>query len=900
MTPIAGLRNRWRQALIELEKGCPWAGPRPLTRAVDGSAPYRFVEREQDARRFLDVVRSNRLVVLHGESGAGKSSLLDMVLIDRLFDDGFAVLTCRAWGRLGNSEPEAFLTDEFRRSNLLHPLVVEQLDEGRPLVEVLDELYEGDAVIVLDQFEELIRNRRPGDFDRITQWILHVNRAQRTKVVISLRSEYQHRLAALIKGARPFSTSYVELPALQDTSSIVKVIESANERAEGQAIEAAASAALLEVWTELATSGRPYGLLAVQAALYSLYYRARRRLEREGGGATQSAAVVTLADVLDLKGAADAAAPASMGHVDVFSHSFDEAIELRLAHCMDACSGLGLPESFVHSTRGCVVDAAQHLSSGDYKLEREIGDLLVRSKDRDFRLTGWPRDESKRGAVALIRKRDEFDYLRSGRDGLAQQTGLPQGEPPSGAERARFAEQGVYPMPWLDDPRDVSAGPMLAFPTAALLLEQLRAFTFAIDWLVESYLLRVTSSEDALTVSLIHDGFGQPLEAWAGRLGLSTWAATSSVVAYEGQRFDWGGVSGAPLANEHGAPRHLVNLRWRNCRVDRATFEHVVFVNCDFRGVTFEGCRFEGVTFVNCLLDSASFDWCIIVGASDIRFDFDLGAADPVLPPAGTTDVQGPGNLVTDMPDFVLADSIDQVVTDLLWFRGGDASVDCLYSPTSGVAAVPWWRARDRGVPFVRQPAGVAMYGGRLSSLMIKDCRFERGPDGQDPSIALCHMAGSSLDLVEQGNGRVHLYYSAIRGLAVTNKVESERRSPEEALYVRAHECVLVSAFFGEGLRGNAQLRASKVLGVSNASDEAFLVEVEDSRAADGDNVLFRSDVMPLDGFGTGSLSRAAQQALAGETGRLAYRSVPARLEVERRVREDSLDGAESRAAGHG
>lgn len=890
--PGGGLRGRWKRSLVELEGTCPWAGPRPLTRVRDGSARYRFVERAKETKTFVDVVRNNRLIVLHGESGAGKSSLLDMVLLDRLDDDGYAVLLCRAWGQLGDRHPEEFLTEEFRRSDLLHPQVLEELERGRTLIDVLDDLYEGDAVIVLDQFEELIRNRRPSDFDRMSDWILGVNRSRRTKVVISLRSEYQHRLTGLIQGARPFSTTYVELPIVQNREAIQAVVESANKRSEGVAIEPDAVAAFMDTWGEAEEAGRRYGLLAVQASLYSLHYLARDRMA--GQGATLAGpVVVTEEDVLALRQSADEAARTSVAHLDMFTHSFDQAIELRLAHCLEACQGLEIPEWFVHNARACVVDAAQHLSSGDYKLEREVGDLLVRSKDREFRLTGWPRDTAKRAAADLVRQREDFDYLTATRPGLSASLDLAITEPSAtDGDRGFMRAQGVFPLPWVDDPRDVSAGAMLAFPASAVLLEQLRAYTFALDWLVESYLLRVTSSEEALSVALIHDGFGPPLEAWANRLGLETWAATSAVVAYEGRRFDWAAQAGAPLANDASAPRHLVNVRWRNCRVDQASFAHVVFVNCDFRGVTFERCRFEGVTFVNCLLDGASFEGCTIVGAADIGFDFELGATDAEYQVSVAAAAAEAGKKVTDMPDFLLTRGVGQVVADLRWFRGGGVAEDCLYSPTSGVSAVPWPSGKDLGVPWVPQTSGVAMYGGRLSSLMLKDCEFLPGEDGEEASLALCFMAGSSLDFVEQGTGRVHLYYSTIRGLAVTNKVDPESRKPEERFHLRAHECVLASTFFGEGLQGDAWLRSSIVLGVTSASDDAFRVTVEDSSAADGDNVVF-SLVTPFPGFGTGALSPEAQSVLARETRLLAYRSVPAKLEVESRVRQQGAAAPE-------
>jgi ABC-type sulfate/molybdate transport systems ATPase subunit len=52
---------------------CPWPGPRPL---VHPEEAYSLIGRERDARDFLSSVKQHRLVVLAGESGVGKSSLL--------------------------------------------------------------------------------------------------------------------------------------------------------------------------------------------------------------------------------------------------------------------------------------------------------------------------------------------------------------------------------------------------------------------------------------------------------------------------------------------------------------------------------------------------------------------------------------------------------------------------------------------------------------------------------------------------------------------------------------------------------------------------------------------------------------------------------------------------------
>ena len=875
------VRARWEREYHQLERGCPWAGPRPLSRALDADAPYRFVGRETETGEFVELVRSNRLIVFHAESGAGKSSLLDMSLFDTLFGMGYAVLPCRSWEALGDQDPESFLTSEFRKADLLHPAVIDELDAGLGLTGALDELYglEERAVIILDQFEELIRNRRPGVFNRVVDWILEVNKSREVKIVISMRSEYQHRLTRLIKAARPFSTAYFELPVMQDAESIERVVASANS-ASSPAIEEDAVEAFMEQWTHRREAGEHLTLLAVQAALYSLHDLARTRALSAGSANTVT---VTVADVEKLRTEAAGFARAAGAAVDLFGYAFNHAIEVRLAHCMQACTLLGpvLPPAFVHLTRASVVDASPHLSSGGYKLEREIGDLFARSKDREARLAGWTRDEVGEAAAALRGHREQVDLLAAPRAELASLLGMGDPDPPlDETERALAAQHGVYPIPWLDDGQDISAGTMLAYPSEALLIEQVRAFLFAIEWLEICYLARVTSNDEGTSVALVHDGFGAPLETWASRVGVDPWTATCSIVAHEGRRFEFGDAKQEPpFVNPEEHPRYLLNLRWRYCRINRAVFRNVVFANCDFRGAVFERCYFTGVTFINCLLDGATFDTCTVEGTGDVGFDF--------VPPAPGEEQEKTGNRPeSELPDFLLTGlEVSEALADLQWYRKADPAADSIYSPTSGVAAVPAVESQQAGVTWRRQTRGVVMYGGRLSSLMVKDCTFVAEGDS-DGSITLAFMAGSSLDFVEQGAGCVRLYFTTVRGLSVTNKVDASRRVPGENFELLAYECVLASTFFGEGIDGHATIWSSVVLGISNAS-AGFDVLVADSQQAGGDNVNFGSGT-DLEGFGTGRPSAEAREILEAATRAMAYRSTPAQLEVQARMRAGS------------
>lgn len=865
--------EEWRRLFDGLEKSCPWAGPRPQSRKLDSNAGHRFVERTDETAEFLNTVDENSLVVFHGESGAGKSSLLNMGLIDGLRDGGYSTYVWRDWGPIGVADPDQFLADSLRNSNQLHPAIVERLGRGDRLVPTLDAAYGERAVILLDQFESLIRQRSDA-FSRMAEWVLQVNRSHSVRVVISLRSEYQHRLARVIHRAKPFTTSYFELRPMESAHQIRAVIDGPKEVGGISAIDEAAASLLMERWQEVKDRQHEAPrLLAVQACLYSLNLMARERSKTDD-------AVVTSLDVDTLYQDAQRRNGGGQSATDLFTYSFERAIEGRLRHCQDACDALGdrIPLNLRSLTRASVVAAVGHLSSGGYKLERSVSDLLVRSLDREFRLAGWGVHTASTAIQSLTSEHVDFDYLAVSRDELATACAVPRStaEESTEAPRRLAERQGVFPVvPWLDDPDDISAGPLLGFGHNDLLLEHLRAFRFAIDWLETAFLVNLVSGGDSVIVSLVHDGFGGALETWADRVATEPMLAVSALVAYEGRRFDWSRPADSeaiePFENGADTPGLLANLRWRYCRVIGTIFRSVVFLNCDFRGAVFQGCTFEGVTFVNCLVDGSSFVNCTIVGPAVIN----------TAPPdeeVETSEVDLPGFLIDGPASATLAQ-------ELAWYRQGratgESAPDCIYSPTSGVAAVPWHRAavREGLRPWEAQRGGLVMYGGRLSSLMVSACTFEKGGE-----LALCYMAGSSLDFAEQQSGRVSLYFSTVRGLAVTGPVEPGRRDAEASFTLEAYECVLAGTFFGEGLSGSVQLRESKILGISNAST-SLVVELDDCKFANADNVEVKENSGRFQGFGTGTISEFAQMTLAEETRRMTYRSIPARLEVETRSR---------------
>ena len=66
----------------------PYVGPRPFTEA-DAS---RFFGRDHEARRLISVLISERIVLMHSPSGAGKTSLIQAKLRGELVAKRFEVL----------------------------------------------------------------------------------------------------------------------------------------------------------------------------------------------------------------------------------------------------------------------------------------------------------------------------------------------------------------------------------------------------------------------------------------------------------------------------------------------------------------------------------------------------------------------------------------------------------------------------------------------------------------------------------------------------------------------------------------------------------------------------------------------------------------------------------------
>lgn len=766
----------WREALQAID-WCPWPGPRPLE-AHEG---HLLAGREEAIAQFAFDVIGHRLVILTGDSGAGKSSLLNAGLVPALEASGFIPLVCKEWseapqfgGGAQEFRVERFLREQLARAGKLPP----GLNEDSSFTSALQDELGSKAVVILDQFEELIRYHSDR-FDHVTEWVLKVNKHSDVKVILSLRAEYEHKLRGIERGAAPFSTTRVFLEPAISRGTVGRVIDSGLHADGTPAISTMARDALLETWQTAVPedqSNPRFGLLHLQAALYSAYGHAlKASLDVDEVSLVhliEQGIERTTRDLRRRRPIVEEEHIAALGQAENrIANALRVAVEQRLERCETATHA---PEANIDpylraGTKSMVARSVRHLSSGGFKLVRERWDLAKQVLEAEMERMATRLEAATPPAL--------FSKIAASGDDLLSVSWTKVTSPLSAEERGH-APSWTDTVPWLADPGEVSSGPMLGLPARAVLVEEFRRFLFAMRWLEQARLVRTTSTLGDVMVSLIHDGFSGALDAWADREAHASDRWLHTITAATGADFDrWESIEGT-------RDRHLIlaNLRWRDCRVC-ARFAWVVFVNCDFRGTRFENCAFEGVIFLNCLLDSALIGESVILGESG---------------PAGQVD--------SSLPGFLVGDETCELARHLGHYRGAVEGGFDLVSRTSGlpVARVQRKDADERDEPLLEwqpHPGGLTMYGGRLSSLMIRGSR--RGAGDGPGMIALRHVAGSGLDIVEQSGTRVRIDHAVVRGLTVTRPVDEVGGAPVD---LRVHNSILADTWLGDRLIGTVHL----------------------------------------------------------------------------------------------
>ncbi len=892
MTPRFLELPQWAEAHKQIET-CPWAGPRPLRHQRDTDA-RQFVGRDRDRTGFLNDVLMSSVVVLSAESGVGKTSMLEMALRPELEEKGYTVFYCDQWTII---DPAGFGVDDYFAQYFSAPVdtgdVVEASDEEAPdatFAGWLDREHSDGAVLILDQFEELMRYS-PQLFERFVDWIADVSANRVFKVVVSLRSEYLHRLRDLESKVGPWQMSRYVLEPVRDLAEIRELILSANldDRDE---IRPEAVDALIELWSRPTPAAAPPGLLELHALLYSLYWERWEqrhdqvdetivdRFVQEAAPLDPFAKALNKSvrwklDLCELAMAFGANEDPSRDgeQADLWPYyqqlqtGYDDFASLLLEGGTSEGAGLPADIYLVNGTRGVVEKLVRHLSSGGYKLVREEWELCERTLERELGLLSAPG-----GQVDQLLGEEQVERLFR-RIGAVARDGGPRDLLTVGWEELLPAdvldEVLDLDQTWDADPDHLSCSAMLGMHPLLVLIEEMRRLHFGIQWLRLSDLIRITSpSANQTMVSLIHDGFGPALDNWS-RSRDRPLNRLTRITASKGETFDWLRSDGKLWPSFDA--QTIVNIRWHDCNI-RAHFRQVAFVNCDFRGCRFENCVFEGALFLNCLLDGATVNDSLVVGGVN-PFDDENPRG---IPPSFEVPLRRHEVEVLSRYRTVGAGLRADVNGSLISHTSGMPALpfDDSHRAVFGAELAdgqPWrvaWRPED---------GGLAMYGGRLCSLMMSRTRFADGG-----TIALRLVSGSGLDLVEHIGGtlRLDVYGSAIRGLTITG-VEGQTTSID----VRSLSALLVNTWLGDGLEGRADFVDNELWQLINLNPaDALAATLEDCGYHGVVNVSTPSEGS-IDLSSVYQMSGIAQLDEAARLGaRMDYESDPAKVEYERRL----------------
>lgn len=159
-----------------------------------------FFGRDAEVAALLDLVTSGsyRFGVLYGESGSGKTSLVQAALVPRLRREGWLPVTCRTHG-----DPLGDLVRRVRRATgVARDPGVAPADW---LVEVAAEIG-APILVILDQFEELFAaHPDPADREPLLEMVTrcHASAGGRVRFLLVVRHDFLHRIGEAFDGRVP-------------------------------------------------------------------------------------------------------------------------------------------------------------------------------------------------------------------------------------------------------------------------------------------------------------------------------------------------------------------------------------------------------------------------------------------------------------------------------------------------------------------------------------------------------------------------------------------------------------------------------------------------------------------------------------------------------------------------
>ena len=623
------------------DRKIPWPGPRPY----DEDEAGLFFGRKQEIHDVNRRLVAQRVALLSGVSGAGKTSLLRAGVVPLLRrrrylgkNEGgepreWPVLVLRDWGAAEGADVAEMLKAQMRKATRAFDswaevsaqatadkqIVLEALDAGGVdddltfVAERICKRTEG-LILVFDQLEEVLRaGAQPAR--RMTAIIRELfDSGLPLKLLLSLRVEHITDLRGLEKevGGLVGRTYFLET---MNRQRIEEVIENAT-RAAGATMAAGVVPEILgwltvEAWRDGkgGAPDEPHGeqvldLLALQAILFELFEAA---LAQAPTGSIEVDAGV-LAKYQEASGS-EPTAIAGKALQRWITRALEPLAE-RAGEGMDRLAGAVPEPALTALVRRIAVRIGPHLSSGDFKVPQEQSDLFRKALGDEVWALGLTHPELRR-RIRIV----------------------------EGAERRLNVEELKLSSAASPETQRYLSGLALAgswsqTKTADTLLD---SFHEALRRLQRGNILKPIFSpsgeavDQARSWELVHDRLGRAFADWAEEQR-DTWEdCVPSLVASRGVSpimIVSRGADPVQSATIRGTVEHL---RWEGCLIEplmgRAVFDEVSFRRCCLRGSIFANCVFKGGGFRNCELDGVIFRNCEFLSSADAA-PFEIAESD--------------------------------------------------------------------------------------------------------------------------------------------------------------------------------------------------------------------------------------------------------------------------------
>lgn len=585
----------------------PFIGPRPY-RIEEGVV---FFGRENEIADIRRRILRERVTILSAESGAGKTSLLRAGLVYALAQDRRRqgsnasvppVLLLGEWGgsrKLGleelfqNGLQRAI--DTLQQVSLQDYALASKVPLSGKFVQDIVSISEatGELILVLDQFEEVLRAGEQ-TASQAVQIIKDLYKyATRVRLVLSLRSEYHkdlHGLEAYVGGlyTRTFFLRPMVVKNAQE--ALVKASAAAQIDVDARIFQSVVQM-LLEVQhlgaagtvgpsfdaTQI-TGEEKIDLLSLQAILREMlgFCEARYPGIRIINWAVFEAYQAGRSpDVL----AGEALGRWINGALEEPSTSKDSPLPEALQQ---------LSADFITgSINRIAARLAAYMSSGGYKVPAEEMDLMYYALRDDY-----------------ARLHPHFEDTRQ------EDWRLLETNPP----RLHHTYLGLKP-----ESDNLSGMARRLKWSPAETADYLVALFFeALHRLQDGNIVKPIRVGENRVWELTHDGLGRPFSAWAERCK-ETWEdCLYALTASKGVDII--------ISPESMLTPVVQQVCWQGCYIiprQEPVLDNFEFIECDLKGTVFEGCTFRGGRFERCIMDGSLFINCIFEPGADGRpFEF--------------------------------------------------------------------------------------------------------------------------------------------------------------------------------------------------------------------------------------------------------------------------------------